>query len=86
MLNDRQTRPFLKSSGDCPSGLFRTTFATGQFCTLATFSWDSPALTFRKKIITDRQSFNNADNCSVYNIESGAEITLKTGDTEKPNE
>ena len=50
MLNDRRTRPFVKSSGDCPFGLFRTNFATGQFIALTIFSWDSPALTFRKNI------------------------------------
>ena len=61
MLNDRQTRPFIKSSGECPFGLFQTDFATGQFCALTIFSWDSPALTFRKKI-SDRQSPNKADN------------------------
>ena len=51
MLNDRKSRQFVKSSGDCPSWTFPRDFYFGTAFALTTFSWDSPALTFRKKNI-----------------------------------
>ncbi|MBI3502465.1 MAG: hypothetical protein HY063_11800 [Bacteroidetes bacterium] len=49
MLNGQSDTTFVKSSGDCHSWTFPTDFCNWTVSPLTTFSWDSPALTFRKK-------------------------------------
>jgi CO dehydrogenase/acetyl-CoA synthase gamma subunit (corrinoid Fe-S protein) len=64
MLDDTQSRQFVKSSVDCPLTIFgldlvviQTVGASLQLLSGGQFNAD-----FVKKIITDRQSFNITDN------------------------